>query len=296
VVTQEPVFLYCLDVDVIKSDRPAPINLGTIHIGDIVIGCYVNKHSPPTPVRQLFVAIVCCKCPKNPNNVVVRFQSSSDHLYEFSGGFFSIRAGRLVSPYNCVLQHLSGTTVCGIPGLNNHLGFISDVNNYQIQIGDFFQFLNKDRSLSCLCLIVGFVFDDTNWNIVVVVDPTPSGAIDNGWRSRLCIIQSSSLKYEIQTGCVVTWRQLPLNPMTKRLITEVIHNTHETIGIHARQGAVITNDVKQILNYRIAQVKQNKDATSTIHGGPVKWPVTSSKSDVHVVFSHAGRLIMDINS
>jgi hypothetical protein len=28
----------------------------------------------------------------------------------------------------------------------------------------------------------------------------------------------------------------------------------------------------------------------------VKWPVTSSKSDVHVVFSHAGRLIMDINS
>lgn len=294
-VIQEPIYLYCLDVDVIKSEKPTPINLGTIRIGDIVIGCYVNKKFSPTPVRQLFVAIVCCKCPKDPNNVVVRFQSSSDHLYEFGGGFFSIRAGRLVSPYNCVLQHLSGTTVCGIPGLNNHLGFVSTINNNQIQIGDFFQFQNKGKTLSCLCLIVGFVFEGTNWNIVVVVDPTPSGAVDNGWKSRLCIIQSTSLTDELQTGGLVTWRQLALNPMTKKLITEVIHNTHETMGIHAREGHVITASIKQILNYRIAHVKQNKDVTSTIREGAVKFPVSTSTSDMEIVFSHSGRLIMPID-
>lgn len=296
VATQDPLFLYCIDVDIIKNSKPAPTGLRTIRSGEIVIGCYVNQPSSSRPARQIFVAIVCCKCPYNSNNVVVRFQSSSDHLYQFSGGFFSIRADRLVSPYNCVLQHLPKTTVLGIPGLKNHLGFIATFNEHQIEIGDFLQYQNKDRTLSCLSIIVGFIYETNKWNIIVVVDPTPSGGTDNGWKSRLCLIQSSTLFSDVAVGSMVIWRLLSMKPKTKKLVDEVIHCTRETVGIHASQGGVITADLSQIMKYRIAKVQQNKDEASTIYdlNGKVQFPESTSNEE-STIFIHPARVMIHVD-
>ena len=286
--TNESVFLYCIDVAVIASDTQAPKNLGNILTGDIVIGCYVNQKSSSTPVRQLFVAIVCCKCQSNCDNVVVRFQSPSDHLYQFTGGFFSICAARLVSPYNCVVQHTAKVTVCGIPGLNNHLGFTAKIEDRHIDIGDFIHYTKPDSPF--LCLVVGMIFVKKSWHIIVVLDPTPSGFLDNIWIRRLCTVQ---LRLIFPTPLDMHIAHVDrLGFECNKLIQEVIENTRDVVGQHVHNEGVIVSDITAITKFRENELRSNpKDPTTSTRG---RFSYPESRNDANIKYSHPGRLIFDL--
>jgi hypothetical protein len=174
------------------------------------------------------------------------------------------------------------------------LGFVGTFNDHQFEIGDLLQYNRPASIFNCLCVIVAFVFENQKWNFVLVVDPTPSGNTNNGWRSRLCLTPSTTVTNNLKIGSMILNKFQDIPPKTQKLSNEVIEHTRHLVGNHADKGGIITSDIVSIARFRENELQLTKDESSTFtKKGIPKCP--ESPSPETFILMKPGRLFIDID-
>lgn len=259
-----------------------------------MVGTYVTSsaHKTSKPVRQIFVAIVCGIACDDYRYVVVRFQTSADHHYQFSGKFHSINANRLVSPYNCILQHSPKFTVCGIPGIRHNLGWSATCGEELFEIGDMFSYKKSFSKDMCICVLVGMVMESNSWRLILVVDPIPTDQAL--WKNRIGLIISRTMCTNIQNGTSKQFSFKKLPHKTQQLADEVIQHTRDVVGLHCDQGGILTAELSSVIANRhkeITGMKLDNEESTFFIDEPV-FPMSTTQS--RIVENFPGRFFSDM--
>jgi hypothetical protein len=289
--TKIPAYLLCVNVNSYDDTRLPPMDLESICCGDIVTGTFVNQQSSSKANRQIFVAVVCGLTRQDNREVVIRFQSSSDSFYEFTGGFARVQSNRLVSPFNCILTQSPKYTICGIPGLRGHLVWRAKFDDSSFTIGDVISYKKGSTNFTFICVLVGITSDAKQWKFIFAVDTAPSQ--EATWKDRLSIVPSRNVLSAISTRSILHFPVKDLPIRTIELSDLVIKHTRDVVGKHCDKGDIITCDIGTVVSTRYKYVTKNKDEDTTLNDG-VHAILPKSNSESAKVHIHPGRYLENI--